>query len=63
MAAASSVDTEVVTVSGNGTYTTPIGYTCCRPQETVVPGVYQWNASYSSGAATNSRGQRSERLR
>jgi hypothetical protein len=40
-----TLDTETVTVSGNGTYTTPTG-------STLVPGVaafgtYQWDASYS----------------
>jgi hypothetical protein len=42
----SPVDTETVNVSGNGTYTTPTGYT---PPNTSVAfaGFYQWDASYS----------------
>ena len=44
-------DTETVTVSGNGTYTTPTGFTL--PTTGAVPGTYQWNASYS-GDANNS---------
>ena len=39
------VDTETVTVSGNGTYSTPTGYTL--PATGVVVGTYQWVASYS----------------
>ena len=39
------VDTEVVTVSGNGTYNTPTGYTL--PTASSVAGTYQWVASYS----------------
>src|SRR5262249_13556015 len=42
------VDTETVTVSGNGTYTTPTGYTL--PTSGTVTGTYQWNASYSGDA-------------
>src|SRR6202040_1889707 len=41
----SPVDTETVTVSGNGTYTTPTGFTL--PTSGTVTGTYQWNASYS----------------
>ena len=37
------VDTETVTVSGNGTYTTPTGYTL--PTTGTVTGTYQWDAS------------------
>ena len=44
-------DTEVVTVSGNGTYTTPAGYTL--PTTGTVIGTYQWVASYS-GDVNNS---------
>jgi hypothetical protein len=45
------VDTETVTVSsGNGSYTTPIGYTL--PTTGTVAGTYQWDASYS-GANNN----------
>jgi hypothetical protein len=42
---ATPVDTESVTVAGNGTYVTPEGYTLPQGTETVV-GDYQWNASY-----------------
>ena len=45
------VDTESVTVSGNGTYTTPTGYTL--PTTGTVSGTYQWDASYS-GDTNNS---------
>jgi hypothetical protein len=41
----SPVDTETVTVSGNGTYSTPKGYTL--PTSGTVTGTYQWDASYS----------------
>ena len=44
----STVDTESVTVSGNGTYTTPVGYTI--PYHGGLAGIYQWNASYSGDA-------------
>src|SRR5262249_48014062 len=39
------VDTEVVNVSGDGTYTTPTGFTV--PNSGTVTGTYQWNVSYS----------------
>ena len=39
------MDTETVTVSGNGTYTTPTGYTL--PTTGTVTGTYQWDASYN----------------
>jgi hypothetical protein len=42
-----SVDTETVSVSGDGTYTTPSGY---LPTAT---GTYQWVASYSGDANNN----------
>ena len=45
------VDTEVVTVSGNGTYTTPTGYTL--PTTSSVAGTYQWVASYSGDTNNN----------
>ena len=45
------VDTETVTVSGNGTYTTPAGYTL--PTTSVVTGTYQWDASYSGDTNNN----------
>ena len=39
------VDTETVTVTGNGTYTTPTGFTL--PATGTVTGTYQWDATYS----------------
>ncbi len=42
------VDTETVTVNGNGSYTTPTGYT-----PGMASGVYQWNAAYSGDANNN----------
>ena len=45
------VDTEVVTVSGNGTYITPVGYTL--PTASSVAGTYQWVASYSGDINNN----------
>jgi hypothetical protein len=42
---ATPVDTESVTVEGNGTYVTPEGYTLPQGTNTVV-GAYQWDASY-----------------
>jgi uncharacterized repeat protein (TIGR03803 family) len=48
----SIVDTEMVPmVNGDGTYTTPIGYTL--PSTGSVTGTYQWNASYDSGDPNN----------
>ncbi len=44
-----------MTVSGNGTYTTPTGYTL--PTTGTVTGTYQWNATYS-GDTNNSHGHR-----
>src|SRR5207248_1334995 len=38
---ATLVDTETVTVSGNGMYTTPTGYTL--PTSGMVTGTYQWD--------------------
>ena len=43
--------TETVTVSGNGTYTTPIGFTL--PTSGTVIGTYQWVATYSGDANNN----------
>ena len=48
---ATPVDTETVTVSGDGAYTTPTGYTL--PTTGTVAGTYQWDASYS-GDCNNS---------
>ena len=45
------VDTETVTVSGNGTYTTPTGFTL--PTTGTVTGTYQWDATYSGDANNN----------
>ena len=45
------VDTEMVTVSGNGTYSTPTGYTL--PTSGTVTGTYQWVASYSGDGNNN----------
>ena len=45
------VDTETVTVTGNGTYTTPTGYTL--PTTDTVAGVYQWIVSYSGDGNNN----------
>ena len=45
------VDTESVAVNGNGTYTTPTGFTL--PTTGTVIGTYQWHASYS-GDGSNS---------
>ena len=39
------VDTEMVAVTGNGTYTTPTGFTL--PATGTVTGTYQWDATYS----------------
>jgi hypothetical protein len=48
----SAVDTEYATVSGNGTYTTPKGYTL--PNTSVqVAGMYQWDVSYSGDVNNN----------
>ena len=44
--------TETVTVSGNGTYTTPTGYTL-TPGTTAATGTYQWDATYTSGNGNN----------
>ena len=40
-----TVDTETVTINGNGTYMTPTGFTL--PTTGTVTGTYQWNATYS----------------
>src|SRR5262249_52317668 len=46
-----TVDTETVAVSGNGTYTTPAGFTL--PTTGTVTGTYQWNAVYSGDPNNN----------
>ena len=45
------VDTETVTVNGNGTYTTPAGFTL--PSGSTSTGTYQWDASYSGDTNNN----------
>ncbi len=42
------VDTEAVNLTGDGTYTTPVGYTL--PTSGAVTGTYQWVVSYSGDA-------------
>ena len=49
------VDTETATVNGNGTYTTPTGYTL--PTTGTVTGTYQWDASLQR-RPQQQRGQR-----
>ena len=46
------VDTETVAVNGNGTYTTPTGFTL--PTTGTVTGTYQWDATYSGDTNNNS---------
>src|SRR5207237_1221937 len=46
-----TVDTETVAVSGNGTYTTPAGYTL--PTSSTVTGTYQWNATFTDTSGNN----------
>jgi hypothetical protein len=46
----SPVDTETVAVNGNGTYTTPTGFTLAS---TAAAGTYQWNATYSGDAGND----------
>ena len=45
------MDTETVAVSGNGTYTTPTGFTL--PTTGTVTGTYQWDATYSGDGNNN----------
>ena len=45
-----TVDTETVAVNGNGTYTTPTGYTLSG---TGATGTYQWNASFTDTDGNN----------
>ena len=42
------VDTEMATVNGNGTYSTPTGYTL--PTMGTATGTYQWDATYNGDA-------------
>src|SRR5262249_28960051 len=46
-----TVHTESVTVNGNGSYTTPTGFTL--PTGGTVTGTYQWNATYSGDTNNN----------
>ncbi len=46
-----TVDTETVTVNGNGAYTTPTGFTL--PSSGAVTGAYQWDATYSGDTNNN----------
>ncbi len=46
-----TVDTETVTVNGNGTYSTPTGFTL--PTGGTVTGTYQWDATYSGDSSNN----------
>jgi hypothetical protein len=48
----SLLDTETVAVNGNGTYTTPTGYTL--PTSGTVAGTYQWNAAYTGDSNNHS---------
>src|SRR5262249_10307387 len=45
-----TLDTETVPVNGNGTYTTPAGFTL---PASAAAGTYQWNATYSGGPNNN----------
>jgi hypothetical protein len=45
------LDIETVTVDGNGTYTTPAGFTL--PASGGITGTYQWDAVYSGDANNN----------
>ena len=59
----STVDTETVSVAGNGTYTTPTGFTL--PTSGTVTGTYQWNATYSgdsNNASVSENNDPSERV-
>jgi uncharacterized repeat protein (TIGR01451 family) len=47
-----TIDTESVVVSGNGTYTTPVGFTL--PTNSTAAGTYQWTVMYS-GDLNNTR--------
>ena len=45
------VETETVSVTGNGTFTTPTGFTL--PTSGTATGTYQWDASYSGDINNN----------
>jgi hypothetical protein len=46
-----TVDTETVSVNGNGTYSTPTGFTL--PSSATSIGTYNWDVTYSGDAANN----------
>ena len=53
------MDTETATVSGNGAYATPKGYTA------TAPGTYQWSASYggdTNNSSANDQGGMAEQV-
>jgi len=61
--ATTPVDTEEATVTGNGSYSTPTGYTL--PTTGTVAGTYQWDASYSGdtdNASVSDNGAASEQV-
>ena len=55
-----SIDTETMTVSGNGTYTTPTGYTL--PTTGNVVDTYRWDARYSGDSNNASVSATEEQL-
>ena len=58
-ASSAVVDTETATVSGNGAYATPKGYTA------TAPGTYQWSASYggdTNNSSANDQGGMAEQV-
>ena len=58
-----TVDTETVPVNGNGTYSTPKGYTL--PATGTIAGSYQWNVSYggdSNNSSANDTGDSKQRV-
>jgi len=48
------LDTETVAVNGNGTYTTPTGFTL--PGGSTATGTYQWDATYTGDSNNNATG-------
>jgi hypothetical protein len=54
-----TVDTEMATVNGIGTYTTPNGFT---PSTGTVTGTYQWDASYSGDTNNNASSENAEQV-
>jgi len=53
-----TIDTETVAVNGDGTYTTPTGFTL--PTGTGAAGIYQWNAIYSGDKINTSASEISD---